>query len=46
MFKILIKGYLTTIIEPSLTLKTFKEVNLIVIDEIFMMISILLCTIE
>ncbi len=46
LFKIPIKGYLTTIIKPSSTLETLKQANLIVIDEMFMMTSIVLCTIE
>jgi hypothetical protein len=46
MFRILLKGYLTTIIESSTKLKTIKQANLIVIDEMSMMTSIILCVIE
>ncbi len=46
MFKISIRGYLTTIIEPSTTLETIKQVDLIVIDEMSMMTNIVLCVIE
>ncbi len=46
MFKIPIKGYLTTIIEPNTTLETIKQVHLIVIDEMSMMTSIVLCVIQ
>jgi hypothetical protein len=42
MFKIPIRGYLIIIREPSSTLKTLKQANLIVIDEMSMMASILL----
>jgi hypothetical protein len=34
MFRILLKGYLTTIIESNTKLNTIKQENLIVIDEI------------
>ncbi len=46
MFKIPIRGYLIIIIEPSSTLETLKQPNLIVIDEMSMMASIVLCVIE
>jgi hypothetical protein len=46
IFKILVKGHLTTIIEPSSTLKTLKHANLILIDEMFVMTNIVLCTIK
>jgi hypothetical protein len=44
MFKILVKGYLTTII--STKLETIKQANLIVIAGMSMMIGIVLCAIE
>jgi hypothetical protein len=46
MFRILLKGYLTTIIESSTKLKTIKQANLIVIDDMSMMTSIVLCVIK
>ncbi len=46
MFKIPIKGHLTTIIEPNTTLEIIKQANLIVIDEMSMMTSISLGVIE
>jgi hypothetical protein len=46
MFKLPIRGYLTTVIEPSSTLEMLKQANLIVIDEMYMMTSIILCAIE
>jgi hypothetical protein len=46
MFKILVKGYLTTIIESRTKLETIKQANLIVIDEMSMMTSIILSAIE
>jgi len=46
MFKILVRDHLTTIIELSSTLKTLKHANLILIDDMFMMTNIVLCTIK
>jgi hypothetical protein len=46
MFKIPIRGYLNTIIEPNTTLKKIKQAYLIVIDEMSMRTSIVLCVIE
>jgi hypothetical protein len=46
MFKIPIKGYLTTIIELSTTLEIIKQPEVIVINEMSMMTSIVLCAIE
>jgi hypothetical protein len=46
MFKILVKGYLTTIIESSTKLETIKQINLIVIAGMSMMTGIVLCAIE
>jgi len=46
MFKIPIRGYLITIIQLTSTLKMLKQAYLIVIDEMSMMTSIVLCAIE
>ncbi len=46
MLKILVRGYLTRIIKLSTKLETIKQANLIVIDEMSMMTSIILCAIE
>jgi hypothetical protein len=46
MFKIPIKGYLIIIIKPSTTLEIIKQADVIVIDEMSMMTSIVLCPIE
>jgi hypothetical protein len=46
MFKIPIRGYLITIIEQTSTLKMLKQAYLIVIDEMSMVTSIVLCAIE
>jgi hypothetical protein len=46
MFKIPIRGYLIIIIELISILKMLKQAYLIVIDEMSMMTSIVLCAIE
>jgi hypothetical protein len=46
IFKILIRGHLVTIIKLTSTLKMLKQAYSIVIDEMSMMTSIVLCTIE
>jgi hypothetical protein len=46
MLKILVRRYLTRIIKLSTKLETIKQTNLIVIDEMSMMTSIILCAIE
>jgi hypothetical protein len=45
MLKIHVTRCLTAITEPSLTLGSLKQTNLIMIDEMYMMTNIVLCVI-